>query len=141
MQWSELFDGNRQPTDGEITEFIGTPLWDELNTYLKEEYHVQPKLSYSSCSMQKGWNIKYRKSGAALCTLYPMAGFFITLVVINERAMPEMELSLPLFSDSFRQLYGATKTGMGQKWLMIEVRDNETLDDVKRCVAIRRNVK
>jgi hypothetical protein len=45
---------------------------------------VKPKLSYSGCSMDggawKGWNVKYKKSGKVLCSLYPKQGYFLALV-------------------------------------------------------------
>ena len=81
MQWSELFDEAHEPLDNQIKEFVDNPLWDELADYLQQTYNVEPKLLYSGCSMQKGfwrgWNVKYKKSGKSLCTLYPKQGYFI----------------------------------------------------------------
>jgi len=48
---------------------------------------------------------------------------------------------LPFSTEYFQQLYHETKTGMGQKWLMINVADDAVLEDVKRCIAIRRGIK
>lgn len=91
--------------------------------------------------MQQGWNVKYKKAGRTLCTLYPMEGFFIALIVIGERERLEIEFALPLFTEHFVRLYHDTKCGMGQKWLMIRVTDEVILDDVKQCIAIRRKIK
>ncbi len=138
MEWSELYSADNKPTFEDIAQYISSGLWPELNTYLQQTYSTVPKLSYSSCAWQPGWNVKYQKSGKSLCTLYPMQGFFIALVVIGERERAETELSLPLFSEYFRRLYEQTVGGNGQKWLMIHVTSGEVLDDVKRCVGIRR---
>ncbi len=35
------------------------------------------QLEYSKCSLKPGWNVKYKKSGKALCALYPMEDYFI----------------------------------------------------------------
>jgi len=83
MVWSDQYDSVHQPTDENIREFIDNNLWQELNSYLQETYNTVPKMTYSRCSMQRGWNIKYQKSGKSLCTLYPMQGYFIALVVIG----------------------------------------------------------
>jgi len=88
--------------------------------------------------MQFGWNVKYKKSGRALCTLYPMEGSFIALLVIGERERMETEQILPSFTEYVQGLYRETRPGTGQKWLMIHVADEQVLGDVKRCIAIRR---
>ena len=91
--------------------------------------------------MLRGWNVKYKKSGRSLCTLYPEKGTFSVLVVIGERERPEMELLLPTFSEYLQELYRKTQVSMGQRWLMIDVTDEEILEDVKRCIFVRRNSK
>lgn len=141
MDWNELYGAGDKPALESIRQFVKSDLWDKLNSYVQQEYSAEPKLSYSSCSWQRGWNVKYQKGSKSLCTLYPMEEFFIALVVIGESEKMEMELSLPLFSDSFRRLYHETKSGNGQKWLMINVTDSESLDDVKRSIAIRRKMR
>lgn len=91
MQWSELYDDRREPLDNLIKEFVDTPLWDDLANYLQQTYNVGPKLFYSCCSMQqgfwKGWNVKYKKSGKALCTLYPKQGYYIALVAVGASSL------------------------------------------------------
>ncbi len=78
MEWSLAYNSSREPTMEEIRTFIGKAalLWTELLAFLEETYHVPAKISYSSCSAQPGWNVKYQKSGKSLCTLYPMDGYF-----------------------------------------------------------------
>lgn len=71
MEWSRRFPQNVQPNLEQIAAFAGTPLWAELCTWLETEWNVRPLVQYSSCSGAKGWNVKYRKGGRALCTLYP----------------------------------------------------------------------
>ena len=69
MEWSRRFPQNVQPNLEQIAAFAGTPLWAELCTWLETEWNVRPLVQYSSCSGAKGWNVKYRKSGRAVCTL------------------------------------------------------------------------
>lgn len=87
--------------------------------------------------MQRGWNIKFKRAGRSLCTLYPMEGYFIALVVIGERERAETELMLPSCTEYLQKPYKETKAGMGRKWLMIHVTDEAVLEDVKKCIAIR----
>jgi AraC family transcriptional regulator len=125
----------------EISAHVHSPLFECLCRHVETEYQSKPVLEYSRCSMQYGWNIKYKKAGRTLCTLYPMEGYFTALVVIGDRERAETELVLPFFTEYLQRLYHETKTGMGQKWLMIDVTDHAVLEDVKQCIAIRRGKK
>lgn len=141
MEWIEAFPQSRQPTAEEIASFIGGDLWPELNRFLREDYHVEPSHSYSGCSAQPGWNVKYQKSGKSLCTLYPMEGFFIALVVVGNKEMAEAELSMPLCSEYTQEIFRQTAFSAGGKWLMLHVTSPQILEDVKRLIQIRRKMQ
>jgi len=87
MNWHEIFGADHTPAEEDIREFLGEAKasWDELTAYIEEAYQVKPQNSYSKCSLQPGWNVKYKKSSKSLCTLYPMAGYFIALVVVGQK--------------------------------------------------------
>lgn len=137
MEWSNLYPAGNQPTLEKISEYISNGLWTELNSFLQNTYHIQPKLAYSQCSMQPGWNVKYQKSGKSLCTLYPMEGFFIALVVIGNKEMHETELLMPLCSQYTQSLYQKTVFSAGDRWLMLNVTDHSVLEDVINLIEIR----
>jgi len=140
MIWNKL-DKTQLPSIETVSAYVNNPLWDALCKHIEEQYQIKPTLEYSGCSMQQGWNIKYKKGARSLCTLYPMEGYFIALIVIGEHERMEMELALPSFTEYLQILYRETKTGMGQKWLMINVTDSDILNDVIECIAIRRKIK
>lgn len=141
MEWSLIYGDDLQPDNVDITDFIGkgAPLWTDLQSYLDSAYHVPPKMAYSRCSAQPGWNVKYQKSGKSLCTLYPMVGYFIALVVIGtmEEAETEAAVALGEFTPYIQKLYRSTAFSCGGRWLMIQVTDYEILEDVKKLIAIR----
>ena len=141
MTWSELYHSENQPTDKDIGGFIGNDLWWEINAYLQETYSVQPKMTYSNCAMDKGlwkgWNVKYQKSGKALCTLYPRQGFFVALVVIGAKEMTEAELLMPMCCEYTQKLFNDVQVCMGGKWLAMEVTDNDILNDIKSLILLR----
>ncbi len=140
LMWNKLDEG-QEPTAEILSAYIRSPLWESLLAHIEETYGAKPVYAYSGCSMQEGWNVKYKKAGRALATLYPMEGYFIALVVIGERERERAELALPGLSEYTQRLYRDTKPGMGQRWLMIEVTDEGILDDVRRLVEIRRTSK
>ena len=137
MVWSELYNENKEPNFKDIEKFINNELWNELNEFIKNTYNVSPNLSYSGCSGQPGWNVKYKKSGKSLCTLYPMKGYFIALVVIGNKEMNETELILPSCSKHIQDLYKNSTFSLGGKWLMINVTDKKILEDVEILIKIR----
>jgi hypothetical protein len=141
MEWSSLYTQSDLPTFADIGEYVGSELWETLNSFLQSTYHIQPKLFYSRCSMQSGWNIKYRKSGKSLCTLYPMEGFFIALVVIGGKESRKAELMLPSYSEYTQNLYQNTAFSAGGRWLMINVTEPAILNDVISLVQIRARSK
>ncbi len=141
MDWVDLFDADRQPTPAEIAGYIKNPLWEDLNGFLRANYQTEPTYSYSSCAGQPGWNVKYQKAGRSLLTLYPMAGFFIALIVIGAKEDMEAELVMPTMDESIQKMYKDAIALMGGRWLMIRVTSERILDDVKRLIQLRRKIK
>jgi AraC-like DNA-binding protein len=144
----ELYIGLSAPVSiSEQTPLGETPgidipglLWDDLAIYLRESYNVQPQLFYSGCSMQdgywKGWNVKYKKSNKALCTLYPKQGYFIALITVGKKEIVEADLLIPLCDEYTQNLYYKTDFGSVGKSLPIEVKNASILYDVKELIAI-----
>lgn len=92
-------------------------------------------MEYSRCSMQAGWNIKYKKGGKSLCTLYPMQGYFIALVVVGSHELMEAEFLMPQCSDYVQTVFKNTKTGNGQKY-HIEIDGNPVSSGVLFSYAL-----
>jgi hypothetical protein len=141
MNWHEVFDEDHVPSAEDIRVFLGEAktIWDDLAVYIEKTYQVKPQIAYSGCSAQPGWNVKYKKSGKSLCTLYPMQNYFIALVVVGAKEEVEMEATIEAgeFTAYVKELYQKTPFSAMGRWLMIEVRDREVLGDVKRLIEIR----
>lgn len=135
-------DYNHAPDLAEISNYINNPLWDDFCSYLTETYRLQPTFDFSKCSWEPGWNVKFKKNGKSLCTLYPRENFFVALIVIGQKEKPALEEILSSLSSDIQQLYHETEEGNGQKWLMIELEDNDKrYDDLKRMIKIRSGKK
>jgi len=141
MNWHEVFDEDRIPSAEDIRVFLGEAktIWDDLAVYIEKTYQTKPKTAYSGCSAQPGWNVKYKKSSKSLCTLYPMQNYFIALVVVGAKEEVEVEATIEAgeFTAYVKELYQKTAFPAMGRWLMIEVRDREVLDDLKRLIEIR----
>lgn len=75
-----ILDALHEPDIQEIAAYCANDLFDEFCHDLYQRYQVKPSLAYSKCTMQKGWNVKFKKSSKNLCTLYPKEGYFEVLV-------------------------------------------------------------
>ncbi len=137
MNWNERFPKDTQPTLPEIKQHIGTPLWEQFCASMEQTYGVKPITEHSRCSGAPGWNIKYKKSGRSLCTLYPAAGYFTCLLAIGGDAAADADLAVGTLCDVIRDLYQNAVPMNGYRWLMIDVRDERTLNDTLALIAIR----
>lgn len=141
MEWQLLYGLDNEPSFEKISEYIGSALWEKLNSHLQETYNAAPKRAHSKCGGAPGWNVKYKKGGKSLCTLYPREGYFIALVVIGNKETLETELALPELTEAVRELYAAVPFVCGGKWLMIHVTNESILSDVMRLIEVRFRVK
>ena len=137
MNWNQRYPKSQQPTLGEIASFIDSPLWSDLCAWTETSYAIAPKVEHSTCSGAPGWNVKYKKGGRALCTLYPDDGAFTAMVTVGSKEATQADLLLPTFSDYLRELYARTSAFNGARWLMIRVSDPHVLEDVKTLIRLR----
>lgn len=135
----DLQDKGYCPVLEELGEFVKNPLFMKFCSHLKVKYKCKEKIEFSSCCWEPGWNVKFRKSGKSLCTIYPKEGFFTVLVVIGAREKVAVEAILPECTKEVREIYKKTKLGNGQKWLMIDLEDQgEVYEDIFRLIEIRK---
>ncbi len=133
-----LQDRTTAPTLEEIAEHIRNPLFQEFCSNLQTNYKCREKIEYSACSMEPGWNVKFKKSGKALCTIYPRESYFTAMLVVGRAEKEPFEAILPECSQEMRKIYQNTKEGNGMRWLMIDLEDQDALyNDVLRLIAIR----
>jgi hypothetical protein len=137
MNWNEQFPQTLMPELSQIGDHIESPLWTQLCKHLESSYGVNPSTEYSRCSAAPGWNVKYKRSSKALCTLYPNKGYFTCLVSVGSKEAMEVELILTTCSEYLNKLYWQTKPFNGGRWLMIDVTSEEILEDVKNLIALR----
>ena len=85
-------------------------------------------------------NIKFKKAGKTLCTIYPRKNYFTVMVVIGKKEKEQTQLVLDELSYNIQKIYHNTREGNNQKWLMIDLNENdEVYKDILRLIDIRRN--
>ncbi len=135
----DIQDEGYFPSLEELCGYVRNPLFDRFCLEMKERFRCREKIEFSSCSWERGWNIKFKKSGKNLCTLYPRESYFTVLVVIGAREKEAAELILPDCTDRLQEIYRQTKEGNGQRWLMVDIEDDdEVYRDMLRFIELRR---
>ena len=115
------------PSIDELSACVVNPVFTHFCSEMERRYGIVPMISFSSCSWEKGWNLKFRKASRSLCTVYVREGFFTVLVVIGEKERSGVENILPQLPQRLREIYLNTPSGNGQKWLMIDVEDEDEI--------------
>ena len=141
MEWSERYKIGEEPTLDEINSFVNNKLWLEIVSFMQDNYQSLPKITYSKCAAQSGWNVKFKRKGKSLCTLYPMPGYFIALVVIGNKETTETELLLPSLTEYTQKLFASTRFSCGGRWLMMHIDTPEVLEDLKKLAIVRASIK
>lgn len=135
----DLQDKSVCPTLGEIGDYVRNPVFMRFCSKIKDTYQCSEKIEYSACSMEKGWNVKFKKAGRALCTIYPRENYFTVMVVVGAKEKAAVEEMLPQCTAELQSIYHQTQEGNGQRWLMIDLEDEDELyHDTLRLVRIRR---
>lgn len=115
--------------------------WEKLVGYIRFNY-VMDELWTTGKSTGKlsayRDELKFRRGGKTLVTLYVRDGFFRIVVILgkDERAIFEEKQSE--FSDAIRELYADTHTYHDGKWLGIDVSDTILIDDIIELLNIKR---
>ncbi len=127
------------PTLAEIEQVVQNPVFTQFCSEIKETYACKEKIEFSCCSMEPGWNVKFKKAGKTLCTLYPRELYFTVMIVVGKKEKEAVEAILPECAAVLQEIYQQTKEGNGQRWLMIDVQEQEPLyQDILRLIQIRR---
>jgi len=147
--WCDLYKAENKPSDEQIRDYIGTYLYDDLTDYFRETHLVKPMLVYS-CSFDdggswkgwkyknfEGWSIKYEKSGMPLCTLYPLPGYFVALIKLEEQELEEAYLMTQICHQYTKEVFEMANYDTEYKYVEIEVTNPDILEDVQNFVNLK----
>ena len=105
----DLLDKHNCPTLEEIAQYIQNPVFMQLCSEIQNTYQCSEQIEFSSCSLEKGWNIKFKKAGKTLCTIYPRELYFTVMIVIGKKEKEPVEAILPECTPALQELYTQTR--------------------------------
>lgn len=139
---SDLKDKHARPTLEEIGQVVRNPVFTQFCDEIKGVYQCAETIEYSSCSLEPGWNVKFKKAGKSLCTIYPRELYMTVMVVVGRKETPLVEAILPECTPELQALYHQTRQANGQRWLMVDLEDaGGVYQDLLRLIQIRRSCK
>ena len=137
---TDLQDKQARPTLEEIGAYVRTPVFARFCGEIQETHRCAEKIEYSACSLAPGWNVKFKKAGKTLCTIYPHEQYFTAMVVVGRKEKAAAEALLPSCAPALQEIYRETREGNGQRWLMIDLEDEGPLyRDALRLIQLRRS--
>ena len=137
MTWAELYPETARPTLEEIDAYAHTALWQQLRAYLAAAYGAGPRLEYSRCGLEPGWNVKFRRGGKSLCTVYLRPGFVTAMVSVAPRDEEAAQAALLTCTAATQEIYHRSSASKMGRWLMLDITSPEVLEDVKSLLAVR----
>lgn len=81
--------------------------------------------------------MKYKKGSRSLCVCYVRPGWFAAMVTVGAKQMEELNRLLPAFSEPVRRVIENTRLFNGGKWLVLDVKQEEQLEDVQRLILLK----
>lgn len=81
----DLQNESYRPSLDEICEYVRNPVFDKFCSEIETSYKTKALMDFSKCSWIPGWNIKFKKAGKSLCTIYPNESYFTVLVVVGKK--------------------------------------------------------
>lgn len=101
----------------DFAAYIRNPAFMQFCSEIKKKGRCNEKIEFSRCSLERGWNVKFKKSRKNLCTIYPSEEYFTVLVVIGSKVKEAVESILYDCAPELRELYEKTRWGNGQNGL------------------------
>jgi hypothetical protein len=137
-----LIDRNHKPGKEDIYKAIGNDAkkgWDGIQKFMAKYYEIEPETVFYGSNY--GWNIRYRKSGKTLCSLFPEKGSFTFLIVLGKKEVERAIEMLNEFDKTIQDIILNTEQLHDGRWLWIRVYKNEKMEDMKKLIQIKRKTR
>ncbi len=139
MSFERMLDREHIPGRDDIVDYLGEDegeAWDDIVSFIEDNYNFTPETVFGG--KKYGWEIRYRKSGKSLCTLYPEKGAFTIQIVLGSKEAEQAIARLNEFGANVSSLISGTEQLHDGRWLWIRVLKKDNTDDIKRLLQIKK---
>ena len=127
------------PTDPELLALLGEDvygLWRVLREKIDARYEMETR--WDKGYREWAYEYKYRRAGKTLCTLNLKESCMGVLIILGQKERDKFEKDRDSYSPYIQETYDAATTYHDGKWILFEPKDEETLDELVRMLAIKR---
>lgn len=131
------------PSEQDLAEIIDSgirPYYLSLRHFCEDVLKAKKQIDYSSCTAIPGWNIKYKKSGKSVCTVYPFEDYFQVMITFTFNDLEVFNIVKEDFSNKVCELVETTALFNKTKWLIIDIREENILKDAINLLKIKFNL-
>ncbi|SCZ04527.1 DUF3788 domain-containing protein [Alkaliphilus peptidifermentans] len=127
------------PTEVELSDLLGEnrlEVWRDIVDFVEKNYNYETV--WNKYKKTGKYELKFRRSGKTLCSLYPQTDSIEVLIVFGKKEREKFEASRNDFSEGINSLYDNTHQYHDGKWMYINLKDEELVDDIKRLIIIKK---
>ena len=135
-----LIRGERPPNLRTLAQWLGSDAhrrWEELVRAIQQNYPDTFRQRWLWTGPREGWSLRFTRT-QTFCSLVPERGRFLVAVVLSPEEQEQVEAAWEELGQQFRADYRAGALRAAGRRLLVEVRDDETLADVQRLLAMKR---
>lgn len=139
MNDQRLCDKDHPPSVEEIHAVIGSEakeVWLRLTGFVENNYNHEAELNYGGKNY--GWNVRYRKSGKTLFSMFPERNCFTVLLVLGKKEADKYNERQNEFGGYFKAVFDGSPQYHDGRWLWIKINDTHVVDDIERMILIKK---
>lgn len=138
QNWQEKFSIDEQPTLEDMKEFAAGTYFERLFDFLTENYHPKFSIEYSKeKGAFGGWNLKAKKYGGNLGTIYFREDCVRMMVVVSELFEEDLSATISSMSEQIQKTYMENKPVMGGFWFVVDITSRKNFEDLKYLITLR----
>lgn len=131
-------DKNYKPSIAEVYEQLGPTkkIWEQIISFIEKQGKSKAELKFYGKNY--GWALRFTKSGKSLLALYPSQNGFTVQIILNSQQ--EAEALRQKIGTRIKKIIIGTPEIHEGKWLYIEMKDAQDLNDIENLIQVRAGV-
>lgn len=134
MERSIFIDNDNMPDKMALIRALGEcfPFWEQVRDYIiKRVPQATDEWSFS----KSGWNYRIRDNKRVIIYLMPYKGYFRASLILGKRGINEAKEAL--LTEPVRAAIIAAKTYAEGTGIRIDVKSDETLNDIRKLIDLK----
>ncbi len=138
MAHERMLDKATVPTDAQMLAWTAGAAahWQALRDEAEERFGMPPEVSFGGAKY--GWQIRYRKGGRTLCTLFPERDAVTVLIVLGAKEVAKVTSVLDTLSPAVREAFERAGQYADGRWMWPRVLAAKDVQSIGALLAVKR---